>query len=152
MSTPESGTNQSSGDELLEGLVAQLLNERELVINIGSDAGVREGMEFAVLADMPIQIVDPGTNEPLGNLDHEKVRVRATQILAKMAVCRTFKSWNVGGQLNFLASYTAEAFGPRKTVYETFNAEKEAFPKPLTGKDSYVKIGDRVREVIETGE
>jgi hypothetical protein len=38
-------------DKKIRGKVAQILNEREVVINIGKDAGVKIGMKFKILAN-----------------------------------------------------------------------------------------------------
>lgn len=130
----------------LEGRVAQILNERELVINIGSEAGVSKGMKFAVLADTPREIIDPVTKESLGLLDQEKVKVQAKQVLPKMAVCRTYTFRRVGGELN-PGRNIASMLGPERQEYDTFNVENSSFPAPIDPSQSYVKIGDRVRQI-----
>ena len=50
---------------MLEGQVAAILNEREMVINIGEDAGVKRDMIFRVL-DKNVPVKDPKTGEVLG--------------------------------------------------------------------------------------
>ena len=47
----------------IEGQVATIVNERELVINRGSDSGVNEGMKFKVVGG-ELAIKDPETGEP----------------------------------------------------------------------------------------
>ncbi len=56
----------------LRGKIAQLLSDRELVINIGLKDGVSKGMRFAILAATPLEIRDPDTNELLESIDREK--------------------------------------------------------------------------------
>ena len=46
----------------IEGKVAAILNERDLVINRGSDSGVQEGMRFGVV-EKDVPIVDPDTEK-----------------------------------------------------------------------------------------
>lgn len=128
-----------------EGRVASILNERELVINIGSDQGVHRGMKFAVLAEEAITIEDPETKEVIGTIDREKVRVMATEVHGRMSVCKTYDYQLRGGGL--AAFSAAEMFLPQTKVYETFRAPKQALPAPLSQEDSIVKIRDRVREV-----
>lgn len=132
---------------LLQGFVAQVLNERELVINIGREQGVKPGMRFKVLAQEKLQILDPINHEPLGDLERDKVRVEAIEVHDRMAVCKTYESWTVGGQLNTAQILQDAMFGPTRRVFETLSAEIEAKPAPLSEDESYVKIGDRVLQL-----
>jgi hypothetical protein len=75
----------------VEGRVANVLNARELVINIGRDDGVRRGMKFKVLADTPTEITDPETERVIGVIDREKVRVQATEVTKKRTT--NLESW-----------------------------------------------------------
>jgi hypothetical protein len=131
----------------LHGQVAQILNERELVINIGEKNGVQEGMRFAVLAGSPVEIQDPETGEQLGWLDREKVRVEAVLVMDRMSVCATFETKIVGGSLGIWE--VSEMFRPRERIPKTLRAARESYPAPLTVAESYVKIGDIVRELKE---
>jgi hypothetical protein len=131
----------------LRGQVAQILNERELVINIGDQHGVEEGMRFAVLAASPVQILDPESGEPLGWLDREKVRVEAIRVMERMSVCATYETKVVGGSLGLID--VSEMFRPRQHVPKTLRANRDSYPAPLSAAESYVKIGDVVRELKE---
>src|SRR5688572_24099050 len=77
--------------EMLRGKVAQIINERELAINIGAKAGVRPGMRFSVLGP-PADIKDPDTGEILGSEPRTKVRVEAFQIRDRFTVCQTYET------------------------------------------------------------
>jgi hypothetical protein len=126
---------------LLEGKVAEILNERELVINIGVQHGVRTGMKFAVLASTPLEISDPDTDEPLGAVDRIKVKVRAKHVQEKLSVCETYETRMVGGLFPLLSTFEA----PRR-IPVTLSTSEESVPKPLPPEESYVKKGDRVQE------
>ena len=117
----------------LEGKVAQILSERELVINKGSADGVSEGAKFAVLAATPIEVRDPDTDQVLDRIDREKVRVRATEVREKVTICVAYEKLD----LDALSAAVSVLLGPRRA--------------PLTPEESYVKIGDRVREVEKAG-
>src|ERR1700687_3874956 len=86
-----------SGPEPIQGRVAQLLNIRELVINVGSKDGVERGMKFAVLAAEPLVIKDPLNGEELGTIDREKIRVEVTEVHERFAVCATYETVVAGG-------------------------------------------------------
>ena len=78
--------------EPIEGKVAQVLNTRELVINVGSDDGVKRGMIFEVLDDTGSEIRDPDTNELLGSVLRPKVRVKVTTVEPRLAVASTYRT------------------------------------------------------------
>jgi hypothetical protein len=128
----------------IQGKVAGILTERELVINIGASHGVREGMKFKILANQPYEVRDPETNEKLGVVDREKVRVIATQVLEKFSICKTYrKRLTPGiGFPNF-----AYLLASSREVDETLKVQDSSLPSPLSEEESYVKVGDRVIEL-----
>lgn len=128
----------------LEGRVAAILNERELVINLGTNDGVVHGMRFAVLAASPLPIRDPETDEALGEVDREKVRVQVSQPDSRFAVCETYVV-NVKGIGISLAAYT-DLFERRQEV-ETLRFKDH--PRPLSPEQSFINVGDRVRQVSD---
>lgn len=135
----------SSGSRAITGLVASVLNERELAINIGANFGVRPGMIFKVLADRPVEIRDPSSNAVLGEVDREKVRVKASEVHPLFSICRTYRTRYVGLPL---AHTLAEITGPYRAVTESLKAEDSELPKPLSERESIVKRGDRVVQVV----
>jgi len=136
-------------NDRIKGKVSGVINERELSINIGSKHGVRRGMKFKILADKPMEIRDPGSNELLGNIDREKVQVQASEVYEKFSICKTFRKSIVGG-LSFLGSRAwAEMFSPAREIPETLKADDSALPPPLSEEESYVKKGDRAVQIVE---
>lgn len=139
---------ESTDSKRLEGRVAQIVNARELAINIGASSGVHPGMFFAVLAESPIEVIDPDTKTLLDVIDREKVRVKATEVRDKITICRTYRKILTGGGLLFpfpLVDLTS----PPKEVYETLRAEDASYPPALSPEESYVKIRDRVIQVTD---
>ena len=139
-------------NDRIKGKVSGVLNERELSINIGSKHGVHRGMKFKILADKPMEIRDPDSNELLGNIDREKVQVQASEVYEKFSICKTFRKSIVGSFS--LSGFTdwAEKFSPRQEIPETLKADDSALPPPLSEEESYVKKGDRVIQIIEVEE
>src|SRR5262249_52570621 len=84
----------------IRGKVAQILNSRNLVINVGSRDGVVVGMYFDVLDPKGEDIKDPDTGEVLGSVERPKVRVQIVQVQERLSVASTYKQRqvNVGGQ------------------------------------------------------
>jgi hypothetical protein len=133
--------NNLNNSKALEGLVAGVLNERELVINIGETSGVRKGMIFKVLADEPVDILDPVTDESLGQLILEKIRVKVSKVDEKLSICRTYRKRVIG-------NLSLNIFEPRQEVLETLNADDPSYIKPLSEKESFIRRGDRVVQVL----
>lgn len=137
---------------LMEGKVAGVLSERELYINIGSSSGVTLGMKFKVLAAEPVEVRDPETDEVLGIIDREKVRVSVVDLKEKFSICKTYRKWTTRGGALYLGSLALNMLEAPKTVYETLKAEDSSLPQPLSDDESFVKRGDRVVQVANDQE
>ena len=133
------------------GRVANILNAKELVINIGANKGVVPGMKFAVMAESPMPVSDPETGEVLDTIDREKVRVEVIEVREKISICRTFRTREIpagflyGGASAF--SGFAGAFDPPKVIEEDLKVQTASLPPPLPLEESYVKIKDRAIQV-----
>ncbi len=142
----------------LEGLVADILNEREVVINIGSKRGVEPGMKFAILSPQPHVIVDPESKEKLGEVDRPKVRLKASEVHEKFSVLRTYETYtvNVGGVgPDFLGpSSVLSIFTPPKwvTKVKTLRIDQSDLPGELSPSDSIVRVNDRVLQIFDDEE
>jgi hypothetical protein len=136
--------------EPIRGRVAQILTDRELVLNIGQDVGVTKGMRFAVLNSKGLEVVDPETGASLGSVDRAKVLVEAVRVQSKLSVARTFRTFrrNLGGR----SGLTLDLFGtPPKWVEvpETLRLADKPSEAELGEEESYVKIGDPIVQVVE---
>lgn len=144
-------------DSLIKGKVARILNSREIVINVGKKGGVKIGMKFDILDPKGEDIRDPDTHEILGSLPRPKVQVKVTDVQENLSVASTYrkKEINVGGQgkgilsgLGNLNIFAKELMPPEWiTVYETLKTEEKTW-EDLNEKDSYVKTGDPVIQVL----
>ncbi len=141
--------DRAAEHKLIEGKVAGILTERELAINAGSDQGVAPGMTFQVMAETPTEIKDPNTDEVLGSIIREKVRVRATRVEAKFSICRTYKVRRIGGGGLGDLSGLGDLFNPPRKVPETLKAEDADYLPDLPEEESFVKIGDRVVQILD---
>ena len=137
----------------IHGKVARILNARELVLNIGSEHGVKIGMLFDVLDRKGEDIKDPDTGEVLGSLQRPKVRVKIVSIQEKLSVASTYKSKevNVGGTVDFggIGKISAMLMPPKYVrSYETLKTTEQTW-EDLDENKSYVKSGDPVVSVKE---
>lgn len=133
---------------MIEGKVAQVLNSRELVINIGRDNGVALNMRFAVLASRPLEIRDPDSNEVIGEIDREKVRVEVSEVQDSFSICRTYQIRRAAARGFSPFGGLLEQWTPAHDVPITLKAEDSALPAPLSEGESYVKRGDRVKQLL----
>lgn len=137
-------------DSSLRGKVARILDSRNLVINIGSQHGVKIGMYFDVMDPKGDDIRDPDTNEILGYVERPKVRIRITDVQDKLSVASTYKKTtiNVGGKGTAISFGFVEALMPPKwvTKYETLKTDEQTW-EDLNEEESRVKSGDPVSQV-----
>ena len=135
--------------ERIHGKIARVLNSREVALNIGSMNGVTVGMYFDVIDPTGKDITDPDTDEILGSIERQLVRVKVIQVREKLSLASTYKrkSVNVGG-LGF--GYVSRALMPAEwvTKYETLKTKEKTW-EDISEEESYVKIGDPVVQVIE---
>ena len=126
----------------VEGKVATILNERELTINRGTESGVREGMIFKVV-EFP-EILDPDTETPLGVLEHEKLRVKISEVHPKFSVGRTYETYQIPSVFTALQSITARPVTKVRTLRTRETSFSQGDQSPVS-----VDIGDVVVEVEE---
>lgn len=138
--------------EPIRGKVAQVLNSREIVINVGATNGVVVGMRFEVVDSKGEDIRDPDTNELLGSIDRPKVKVRIVKVKDKLSLAATQeKRVNVGGQWG-IGDFSRMLMPPKwVTKYETLKTEEKTW-EDLAEGESYVKIGDPVVQIVEGSE
>jgi len=136
----------------IRGKVAQILNSRELVINVGERNGVVAGMYFDILDPKGEDVKDPDTEEVLGSVARPKVRVKITKVQERLSIATTFRKEkiNIGGQgLDIEFGFTRFLMPPKwVTKYETLKTS-EATWEDLDEEKSYVKTGDPVIQVAE---
>lgn len=78
--------------ELIGGSVARVEDEFTLIINRGSEHGMRPDMVFAVLSDDGDPIRDPETGEVIAESSAEKLRVKVTEVQPKYSRAVTFRT------------------------------------------------------------
>ena len=71
----------------IEGKVAAIIDDTTLVLNVGSEQGVQEGMAFAIFA-LHGEIEDPDSGQSLGRWEAVKARVVATHVQPRLCTVR----------------------------------------------------------------
>ena len=135
--------------EQIRGKIAQIINSREVALNIGSDHGVQLNMLFDILTPRGFDIMDPDTGEVLGSVDRPKARVKVIMVRPKLSIASTYKTRrvNVGGT-GLLGR--SGLFEPPKweTRIETLKTDENTLEE-LPEEESYVSTGDPVIQVFE---
>ena len=93
------------------------------------------------------EIKDPDTGEVIGIIDVPKVLVKVIRVAPKISVASTFRKYTLGG--GAFASPLGGLFAPPVTRFETLRTDEQTFKEELTEEDSYVRLGDIVRQYNE---
>ena len=126
---------------VIEGRVARILNERELIINLGIEQGIQDGMKFSIMEETG-NILDPETRESLGSLTREKIRVKIVDVRPKLSVGRTYETFSAhapGSLLGLLQTPTVRKI-------QTINVAGSE-TAPFSDSVGYVKVGDKVVQI-----
>jgi hypothetical protein len=132
---PVGGSSLTRGHVMLKGKIAAILNDRTVVINLGSAHGVKPGMKFAATYETGT-ITDPDNpNDSLGDLSFVIAEIQATNVQKKMTVC------------NIIDPYI-ERFG----LFATLTGQTESkihsrAVKIADSEDLKLKVGTVVSEV-----
>lgn len=129
---------------MIIGKVAQIASDEEVVLNVGSQHGVKNDMEFAIYMEGD-HVIDPETKEDLGAIEIVKGRVRVYHVMEKMSLARAVLiEERVQSEYSVLAREIAGALHTRlrQSKLEVRNDEVSPIKKDLV-----VKVGDIVRSM-----
>jgi len=142
----------------LEGKVAKILGNNEIVINRGRNEGVRPGTLFEVFAPEGEEVWDPDTGETLGTVEDVKAQAEVTEVKDRLAVARLhnsgspFGAGNIGEMQENLQRMFGQMFGEDVRIqgFGTTPGDDPDLESMLGGplQDlSKVQVGDAVREI-----
>lgn len=112
----------------ITGKVAKVVTTDELVLNRGSNHGVKKDMMFRVLDPRTENVLDPDTGEDLGSIKRTKARVWVTEVAPQVALAEVRVSSGLVG--------LARLFEPKDS--------------PLQSRVNYlsdVRVGDPIEQV-----
>ena len=121
----------------IRGRVAQILDSRQVVLNVGSSQNVAVDMIFKVINPKGEEIRDPDTNRILGSVESPKLLIRVVQVQDHLSVATTSDA-NPAIVPRTLGPFARALMPPRWVdQYETFGTDT-----------AQVKIGDPVVQAI----
>ena len=132
----------------IEGKIASILDEYNVVINVGRLHGVTEGMSFVIYSPGEEEVRDPDTGKSLGCMELVKGYVRATHVQENLTRCvaEPAEKEEVGMEPQTLSgAMIAASMGPRGRAESRLNVN----PSQVSGliRGGAVSIGDRVRSL-----
>ena len=139
--------------EPIKARIAEVIDNQTVAISAGATSGVKNGMRFKIFSEKKIDVLDPVSNEKLGELDIEKLRVQVTTLYDKFCLAETYEyeTINVGG------NYSGTSFATLNKLFEepklikkrkTFDIDENE-KRPINKTESIVRVGDRVEQLVE---
>lgn len=132
-------------DQPISGHVAEIVSDREVILNKGFSDGVREGMYFKIIDPTGIDVKDPITGEDLGGIKRIKIVVKAIEVAPRLTLARTFRkrTVNVGGAASGGYAEISRMLRPVNYVeqVEKLRLDEQA-SKPIGPSESVVAKGD----------
>lgn len=127
--------------------IARIISPSLVVLAAGTDQGVQEGMEF-VIYELGDTVLDPETNEPLGQIEVIKGRLQVSHVQDRISHAttmghsrtETIDPWSV-------TSGAIISFPPKQVVTRTVYEELPVEGAVALEVDMKVRVGDRVRSV-----
>lgn len=131
---------------MITGKVARILGDEEVVLNVGSEDGVEEDMEFVIFSESD-HIIDPDTGEDLGAIEIVKGRVEVYHVMEKISRARTLTY-----QVRVPSPYERTFLGMGRLLapdYETRRRKLQVGEDQVSplDEDLAVRVGDKGRSV-----
>ncbi|MFQ5861891.1 MAG: hypothetical protein ACE5IC_02110 [Candidatus Brocadiales bacterium] len=134
----------------IEGKIAKILDEYNVVINVGRKQGVCEGMPFVIFITGEDEVKDPDTGEGLGRLETVKGYVSAAHVQDRVSICTVhpLTKGGVEGEVKvqtLSGAMMAESLGYRSGGEQRLNVN----PSQVSGlaRGGPISIGDGVRSL-----
>ena len=116
--------------------IVKIIDSETLVINAGSENGIRRGDKFEVY-EIGQEVLDPDTKRSLGTLDTIKETVEAITVLPKMSICKHRYAYNPISNLSI---------GITRITDKTLNVETTEISGGLS-EDTTIRVGDKARKI-----
>ena len=141
--------------EKIEGKVAKILDEYSIVINVGRDNDVVDGMVFVVFVQSDDEVKDPDSGEALGKLEHVKDYIFVSHVQDKFSTCvagekeASSKKHDSQGAQTLSGAMMAESMTVRPGGGRFSNEKLNVNTSQVTGVPQLgpISVGDMVRAV-----
>ena len=129
------------------GNIVRILDRRTIIINLGKNKGVTESTVFSIYSKSE-KIIDPQTNEELGQVILVKAKVKATQVFEKFTIASS--KWK---ELKYPTITSGSLTGLDFMLSEVGESELRVNPddiepwKAIT--EEPIKLGDAVEALVQ---
>lgn len=117
--------------------VVKIIDDMNVVLNCGKNQCISLNDKFQIYSKKTENIIDPDTNESLGELRMVKATVQVTSIFEKMCVCQNTKTFS-------------SAFGLATTFEKrlSLNIDPSQITGDLSGEDEKpIQVGDIAEKI-----
>ncbi len=134
---------------MIQGKVAKILNEFQLVLNVGAEQGVRKGMDF-VIFEQGMEVENPDGGDSLGRMELVKGEVTVSHVQDKMSIAQS-KEVEAKKESTVLSARLAEVTPSAKNRLEGRHEKLYVRRGDISGIPSVdpIKVGDSARSVEE---
>lgn len=127
----------------VQGAVAKIVSDREVILNRGTEHGLASG-DYVIVIDPSTQsVLDPETGEDLGGLKRIKAVLRVVETTPKLSLAKTFRtqSVKVGGGIGTPGIANMFAEPKYETRVETIQFDPQA-GLPISEEESVISPMD----------
>lgn len=133
---------------MIEGRIIRILDDRRVVLNVGTAHGVKRGTNFGIYTPVD-EIKDPKTGEVLGNYRRRKATVRVTEAYERFCVA------SPPGRRRVTVREEPQGFGISAILGSRASSRVEEVPVTLDveyGEEEPLPTGDTIRrgDVVES--
>lgn len=137
--------------ERVRGVVAQIVSDREVILNRGTEHGLSDG-DYVVVIDPKTQsVTDPETGEELGGLKRIKAVLRVAEATSKLSLAMTFRTRRVrvsGGGIGSPSIASMFSEPKYETRVETLQVDPQAGLR-MSEEESAIALKDPFEVVPE---
>lgn len=131
--------------------IVKIIDEYQVIVDAGSDDGIKCGTHFKVLSK-PIEIIDKDTDINLGAIELDKAEIKATKVYDKMCICENAvnRSGGIYPTAYFAAEMGLKALNgtvEEKAIHEKLNINVNDLADSISYKETPIRVGDKVEEV-----
>jgi hypothetical protein len=122
-------------------LVAEIIDQYEVVLNVGSADGTKIGDQFLIYG-LGKEVFDPATNESLGKLEIVRGKVSAKHIQERICIARSIENTIIPGKKKIVKHDGMSVYlgrGSREEIEEGATTELKELIDP--------KVGDFARPI-----
>lgn len=130
--------------------IAMIISEYRVIINAGTQDGIKKNDEFLIIDEKGFDIIDPDTGDVLGHFDGYKGKLVVTEVEEKYSYCETptiYKS-TITSDLSYMTEKSiGSLFGEKEQ--KKLNIDKGDIVNindRIT--NSKVKVGDRLAQLV----